>query len=400
MEYKLDKADWGGAENFDNLLREIRQRAPEFAAQNFVSDDIVQRFKKMGIYRAFVPKAFGGDERSPIDFLLAIEEISKADGSAGWVASFGVCESYLGGLPMKTLEKIWANPDDIFAGAMFPIQPAKVVDGGYLLNGRWKWASGCMSADRIGVGIKTDAKNALPSMVVLDADQVTIDKETWKMQGMSGSGSFDVVVDNVIGSPDYTFLRGGKLTPEGSFFQFPTLCIAGQVLAVTSLGVARAAMDIVINRAAARSSATGAPNLGDRVYVQLEMAKAEAKLRSSRLFFYNSIERAWDLLESGKPLDAETVNMMRLSNTHLTRECAEVTRTAYHLSGMEAAENDNHLSRCFRDVHMPTQHAFMGEFTYQNAGAIMFGKKPFPGHLPSWVKVEPIEVKQKSLALV
>ena len=161
MEYKLDKADWGGAESFDNLLLEIRQRAPEFAAQNFVSDDIVQRFKKMGIYRAFVPKAFGGDERSPIDFLLAIEEISKADGSAGWVASFGVCESYLGGLPMKTLEKIWANPDDIFAGAMFPIQPAKVVDGGYLLNGRWKWASGCMSADRIGVGIKTDAKLSL-----------------------------------------------------------------------------------------------------------------------------------------------------------------------------------------------------------------------------------------------
>ena len=129
------------------------------------------------------------------------------------------------------------------------------------------------------------------------------------------------------------------------------------------------------------------------------MAKAEAKLRSSRLFFYNSIERAWDILESGKELDAETVNMMRLSNTHLTRECAEVARTAYHLSGMEAAENDNHLSRCFRDVHMPTQHAFMGEFTYQNAGAILFGKKPFPGHLPSWVKVEPTTIQQPKFSL-
>ena len=400
ISYKLDKEDWGGAENFDNLLIDIRKRAPEFAAQNYVSDDIIQRFKKIGIYRAFVPKAFGGDERSPVDFLLAIEEIAKADGSAGWVASFGVCESYLGGLPMKTLEKIWQKPDDIFAGAMFPVQPAKVVEGGYLLNGRWKWASGCMSADRIGVGIKTDAKDALPSMVVLDADQVEIDQTSWNVQGMSGSGSFDVVVNNVIGSPDYTFVRGGALTPEGSFFKFPTLCIAGQVLAVTSLGIARAAMDIVIERAAARSSATGAPNIGDRAYVQLEIAKAEAKIQSARLFFYNSIERAWDLLESGKELDAETVNMMRLSNTHLTRECAEATRTAYHLSGMEAALYDNHLSRCFRDVHMPTQHAFMGEFTYQNAGAIMFGKKPFPGHLPSWVQVDPVEINKNSLALI
>jgi len=103
----------------------------------------------------------------------------------------------------------------------------------------------------------------------------------------------------------------------------------------------------------------------------MEMAKAEAKIQSSRLFFYNAIEVAWNLLESGKELDADTVNMMRLSTTHLTRECAEATKTAYHLSGMEAAVNTNHLSRCFRDAHMPILHAFMGEFTYQNAGAIL-----------------------------
>ena len=48
---------------------------------------------------------------------------------------------------------------------------------------------------------------------------------------------------------------------------------------------------------------------------------------------------------------------------------------------------------------MPTQHAFMGEFTYQNAGAILFGKKPFPGHLPSWVKVEPTTVQQSKFSL-
>ena len=393
--YQLDKSKWGGSEKFDLLLNEIRDRAPEFAAQHYVSEDIVQRFKAMGIYRAFVPKNYGGDERSPIEFLLAIEEIAKADGSAGWVASFGVCESYLGGLPMTTLEEIWKNPDDIFAGAMFPLQHATKVDGGYLLNGRWKWASGCMSADRIGVGIRVEGE--LPSMVVLDAGDVHIDQSSWDVHGMSGSGSFDVIVDNKVGRKEYTFVRGAALTPEEPFFQYPTLCIAAQVLAVTSLGVARAAMDIVINNAAIRSSATGAPNIGDRVYVQLEMAKAEAKIRSSRLFFYDSISRAWDILTKGEKLDSETVNMMRLSTTHLTRECAEATRTAYHLSGMEAAYHENHLSRCFRDAHMPTQHAFMGEFTYQNSGMVLFGKKPFPGFMPSSIAVEPIIAKHPEL---
>ena len=94
--YRLDKTQWGGADSFDGLLADIRARAHEFEQQNHVSPDIVQRFKDMGIYRAFVPKRYGGDERSPLDFLLAIEAISEADGSAGWVASFGVLRELSG----------------------------------------------------------------------------------------------------------------------------------------------------------------------------------------------------------------------------------------------------------------------------------------------------------------
>ena len=121
--YRLDKTRWGGTHSFDELLTDIRARAREFEQQNYVSLDIVQQISRNGHLPPFVPKHYGGDERSPLEFLLAIEAISEADGSGGWVASFGVCESYLGGLPLETLEEIWRCPDDIFAGAMFPLQP-------------------------------------------------------------------------------------------------------------------------------------------------------------------------------------------------------------------------------------------------------------------------------------
>lgn len=379
--YKLDKSKWGGKQAFDHLLGEVRQRREEFEKQHHVTSDIVQKFQQLGLYRAFVPKHFGGDEQSPLDFLLAIEAISEADGSAGWVASFGMSPIYLGGLPMEVLEEIWQSPDDIFAGATFPVHSVKVVDGGYLVNGRWKWASGCVCAHRIGVGIKPDAKNSLPSMAVLNVDQVEIDKSSWGVQGMAGTGSYDVIVKDVVVPVSHTFVRGGKLTPDGIFFKYPTITLAAQVLAITSAGVAQEALNILIKGAAARASATGAPNIADRSYVQIEMAKADAKLRAARLFFYDSVAAAWEILERGDELDRHSISMMRLSTTYLVRECASVVRTVYHLSGMEAAYYDNHLSRCFRDVHMPTQHAFMGEISYQNAGAIMFSKDPLPGYL-------------------
>ena len=74
-----------------------------------------------------------------------IEDISIADGSAGWVASFGMNPVYLASLPLATLEKVYANgPDVVFAGGIFPPQPATFVEGGLEVNGRWKFSSGCM----------------------------------------------------------------------------------------------------------------------------------------------------------------------------------------------------------------------------------------------------------------
>lgn len=380
---QLDKELWGGADAFDAMLTDIRARRAEFADQHHVSKDIIDRFREIGIYRAFVPRDFGGDERSPTEFLVAIEAIAEADGSAGWVASFGMCETYLAGLPLASLHETWSDPDAIFAGAMFPLQTAQVVDGKYLLNGRWRWASGCTGADRIGVGIMPDEEGALPRMAVMPASAVHIDTESWDMHGMAGTGSYDIVVDNVLVDPEWTFVRGAPLTPEGTYFRYPTITIAAQVLAVTSIGVAREALNIV--RAAGRRdgalSATGAPNIGDREYIQIEIAKAEARLRSARLFFYDSIDTAWTKLLDGQELDTETRSMLRLSTTHVTRECAAVVDAAYTVSGMAAAENSNHLSRCFRDTRLPTQHAFMGEMTLKNAGAVFFGRDPDRGYL-------------------
>ena len=77
------------------LLAAVRERRAEFEAQQQISDDVVEMMRAAGVYRALVPQRFGGDEVPPSDFLRLIEMISEADGSAGWVASFGVSPIYL-----------------------------------------------------------------------------------------------------------------------------------------------------------------------------------------------------------------------------------------------------------------------------------------------------------------
>ncbi|MFI0473256.1 acyl-CoA dehydrogenase family protein [Halomonas sp. HMF6819] len=381
MPQYVDKEQWGGKARFDALLGDIRARREEIEALRHLPSDIIDQFKAIGVYRAMVPARFGGDEKSPAEFLRMVEAISTADGSAGWVASFGMSPAYLAALPESTLEEVWReSPDVVFAGGIFPPQPAERTERGFKVSGRWKFASGCMGASLCGVGILPEEQGALPRMAVMPRSQVQIDP-TWNMIGMVGTGSHDLVVENVEVPEEWTFVRGGKPTIDGPFFRYPSLSFAAQVLSVTTLGMAREALDIVRNSVKGRKSITGAPNLGEREYAQIAIAKAEARVQSARHFFYKSTDDAWQAIEQGGVPDRDQVNLLRLSTTHLTHECADAIQSLYRISGMSGADNAHPLSRILRDSQLCTQHAFMGEVTWKNAGAIFFGHDPLPGYL-------------------
>ncbi|WP_198937847.1 acyl-CoA dehydrogenase family protein, partial [Pelomonas sp. KK5] len=91
----------------DLLCSEIRRRRREFTQARHIAPDVIQRFVDAGVYRALVPREFGGSEQSPRQFCELVETISQADGSAGWVASFGMAVTYLAALPPATFAHIY-----------------------------------------------------------------------------------------------------------------------------------------------------------------------------------------------------------------------------------------------------------------------------------------------------
>ncbi|WP_238120710.1 MULTISPECIES: acyl-CoA dehydrogenase family protein [unclassified Xanthobacter] len=372
-----------GAPAWPEFLAQIRGRRKEFERQKFISQDVVEGFRQRGIYRALVARRFGGSELSPAQFCQLIESIAHADGSAGWVASFGIGGVYLSALPLETLKALYARSVDlVFAGGIFPPRPAQRVPGGLKVSGRWSFASGCMGADVVGVGILPSSGDTqeLPRMAVMDRAKARIEPN-WEVAGLAGTGSHDLIVEDVVVPEEWTFVRGGKSSLDEKLYRYPALAFAAQVLSVVGLGVARAALDEVVNLARGRASVTGAPTLGDRVYVQLEMAKAEAELRAARAWFYEAIAIAWEALDHAESASDDAISMLRLSSTHATRVAAEVTRRAQMVAGMTGVYEASPIAMQVRDAQMVTQHAFMGEITYQNAGAMLFGHAPTPGYL-------------------
>lgn len=364
----------------NRVLTEVRNRRDEFEAKRHVPRDMVDQLKKLGVYRAHTPRCFGGDGLSPSEFLKLIESISKADGSTGWVASFGSSSIYLAALPRETLARMYENgPDVAFAGGLFPVQPAKRIEGGWRVNGLWKFASGCVGADILGVGIGT-GEGGKPLTAVLKPEDVEI-VDNWQVIGMRGTGSHDLRVKDAYVSDEWTFVRGGVPSIEEPIFQYPSIAYAAQVLAVVNLGIARAALDEISNMAGTRSSITGAPKMAERAYLRISLAKAEASLRSARAFFYEATDSAWESILKGDGVSDEQTSMLRLSAAQAAREGARAVQSAYMLAGTVAIYEGHPLQRYLRDALVVTQHAFLNESMYDGAGSVFLGVSPIRGYI-------------------
>ena len=363
------------------LLAELRSRRDEFQKLRHIPQDVIDKFKALGVYRGLVPEQFGGAGWSARRFMELIEEISAADGSAGWVASFGFATKYISSLPPGTLSEIYANgPDIVVAGAVFPPQPVEQVDGGYRVNGRWGFGSGSMCADIIGAGIRVEGeKGGLPRMAWMPPEQVTID-QTWNTMGMLGTGSHDLVVKNVVVPEQYTAIRGAPSTVYCASYRYPSMAMAAQVLAVVGLGVAREAIDEVVAIASKKNSITGAPSMADRPGFQIALAQMEAQLRSARAWFYEETDRVWDKAVAKEEITVRDQGLLRLASTQAAKTGADVARRAFELAGTTGIFAGHPLQRYLNDALVVAQHAFMNDGTWQSGGQALLGMQTPPGY--------------------
>ena len=382
----VDQADpypeYAGPLSLDVLIEEIERRRDEFDQLSHVPRDMIAKMKRAGIFRASTPRRFGGDALPPPQFLHMLERIAIADGSTAWVAAFGSANTYLASLPIETQQHIYAKgPDQVFAGGLYPLQPASKVPGGFMVSGQWRFASGCKGADWIGVGIGGTPANSgdtgagKPFTAVFPAHEVEI-VENWNVVGMQGTGSHDLRLRDKFVDAQWTFVRGGQALIDEPLYRYPAVAYQAQVHAAVNIGLARAALDLLTDMSGSTKTTTGAPRLADRGYYRSGLAKAEANWRSARAFFYESAESAWQTIIAGDPVTQHQANLMRLSATHAAQVCAEVVMQAYQLAGIAAIYRENRLQRLVRDSIVVTQHAFLGEGTYDASGALFAGIAP------------------------
>jgi alkylation response protein AidB-like acyl-CoA dehydrogenase len=193
--------------------------------------------------------------------------------------------------------------------------------------------------------------------------------DTWKTSGLRGTGSHDMVVEDIFVPESHTAcVFTDAPTESGPLYRFPLFGLLALGVSAVGLGIARASLDELAELATRKKR--GRRSLAETELAQLRMAEAEGELRAAEALIGATIDDVW----SGEgTLDARERASLRLAATHAARVAARVVDTAYHLGGGASIYESSPLQRHFRDVHTMTQHIMVNEVSLKPVGRVLFG---------------------------
>lgn len=324
----------------------IREHAGAAERDRRLPKPVLEILSANGFNRLLAPKSLGGLEVDPVTCARIVEEIATHDSAAAWSLQSGNVNAWWAcHLPEDGVQELYGStPDVMVAAAFHPPQQATEVEGGYRVSGRGPLASMINDCEWIlfsamifdnGQPRMTEHGPAMIAFIIPTSDVQIID--TWYTLGMRGTDSNDAAFKDVFVPVRRTFV----LTPEfergkhfqGPLYRYPAIPIIGLFSAGVVMAAARNALNEFRDLAQSKVPMGSLKTLRDRGSVQTMLAEGEAKLRSARAFFYETLSKAWTQTLAGEPHTMEDRALLLLAGVHAVKTAAEVTDIAHRLAG-------------------------------------------------------------------
>jgi indole-3-acetate monooxygenase len=368
-----------------SLRETIQKHRKETEETRRLAPEIVQRLVDIGLCRLVLPQSLGGFEAPPMVFAGTLEELARAEASVAWIVWNNAlpCFSarFLSDAPRNEL---FGDARRLFANSTRPSGKAVVVDGGFRVSGRWSLVSGCELADWIPVMsvVTKDGQSHMLGPGVAETRMAYIPKgsytilDTWYVGGLRGTGSHDIVVDDVFVPAEKTMsmLDPDRLNLPISRVPFGATMSAG--CAAICLGLAQTALDTLVELASTKTQVDPTPGLRDRPSVQALVATAAAEIDGARLLLHSALDEVWTNCEQGTPVTPKQRACVWRSAILAAVKSKSMVTAIYEAAGTSALYVDCPIERIHRDIYAVTQHIIMAPTWLEEAGRVDLGLPP------------------------
>lgn len=345
----------------DFAQHEIAPIAAEFDKSGEFPSKTIQKMGEMGFMGIEVPEMYGGAGMDTLAYVLALEEICKADASHGTIMSVNNSLYSYGLLKFgsEAQKKEFLKPvaSGEVIGAYSLTEPMSGSDAGtmrsravrkgdgYLINGRKSWVTSGPVAKYFVLFTMTDPdkKHGGITAFLVDADRPGFSRGKKEPKlGIRASATSEIVLE------DYYALESHMLGREGNGFKIAmTVLDAGRIgIGAQALGIAEAALEASI--AYAKEREAFGQKIGQFQGISFKLADMATRIEASRFLVYNAALSKERSKQTGERFTLEA----SMAKLFASETATYVTDEAVQIFGGMGYSKELPIERYFRDARI------------------------------------------------
>ncbi len=361
-------------------VEKLRRMPPENVAAMMESD----------LVGLIIPQERGGyGIDSWMTVVDVVTEVGRVCGSSGWCFDLLIQHHWVFGLfPPEAQDMVYKADKRPKIGTSFmPVGKTARAPGGFRLSGEWSFSSGVDHSDWAILGAPVagaQGDKGPPDMrfFLLGPGEFKV-RDTWNAVGLRGSGSNNVVVNDVLVREEHTLRAadfaagtapGGKVN-KGVMFRQPGYIAFPFGIFCPLLAIARGALDCFTDFARQRAAGPARDPVLQLYHTQRTIGEAAAEIDAAYLLAKDNDDKLKDRL----PLSQDDMVAIRRNFTLASRLAMRAVDRLFEASGARGIMDANPMQRFWRDVHAAGNHVAWGiDSSYIAAGAHALGM-PAPG---------------------
>jgi alkylation response protein AidB-like acyl-CoA dehydrogenase len=331
-----------------------------------LDDDAAAALRESGLSRVLTPRKFGGFELSPGAHVWACAELGQVCSSASWVLMVCVAHDYIiGRFPEECQSEVYeGDADNLLAGSLQPQGTIERVRGGWRLNGRWQFGSGCDHSPWFILGAKVidpKADDYLIYHIVLPRAEVEID-DTWHTLGMRGTGSKDLVVRDALipehrAVPTFPTFMGLSPYTKSPTYRLPVYAGLASMMCASVLGIAERGFKAFVEKTLVRKSAYGVSK-AESGGMQRRIAESGAEIAQARRLLDDVCARFDVAMAADRaPMSDRERMQFRWDAAYIAELSRRAIERIYASAGAHGLYEGHPVLQAYRDVVTACHHA-------------------------------------------
>lgn len=296
-----------------DMVPTLLERAAQCEADRKVPQATVDEMQAAGFFRVLQPKKYDGYEMDPQVFYDICMTLAEGCMSTAWIYGvIGVHNWQIALFDPRAAEDVWKDDTDVrIASTYMPKGQVTPVEGGFKFSGRWAFSSGIDHADWVFLGGLIFTEGQPPeyrTFLLPKSDYTVID--TWHVMGLKGTGSNDVVVEDVF-VPEYRTHKGmdgflcknpGAVEFDADLYKLPFGQIFVRAVSSAAIGGLQGALNTFVDFAKVRVGDMG-NKTSEQAPAQLAVAETAVAIDEMKLVLNRNFDDLMTRIRAGESLD-------------------------------------------------------------------------------------------------